>query len=436
MPKNKHLTFDERTAIQSALHDGQPFRAIASALGKDPSTISKEIRGHLIYKKTGGFGVPFNECRNRFSCIACRLCPECIHPNKKKSCRFCQECNRHCSLFEKETCALLASPPYVCNGCGKKSRCSLEKRFYCASDADKEYRELLSESRSGFNLNESELAYLDSLVSPLIQKGQSPHHICMTNSDSITVSQSSIYRYLAARILAARNMDLPRKMRFRVRKAKKLLKVDKACRIGRTYQDFLSFLAENPDVSLMQMDSVEGKKGEAVLLTLHFIKAEMMLAFPRPHNTSESVIDIWDSITSAIGLETFSRIAMVCLTDNGTEFSNPGRLEFLNGKRRTRIYYCDPGSPYQKGACERNHEFIRQFIPKGTSMEPYSQSMVSLMMDHINSYARDSLGGKCPYEMFEYLYGKEVLELLGCHRIPAQEVTLNGSIFSTEVHHA
>ena len=107
----------------------------------------------------------------------------------------------------------------------------------------------------------------------------------------------------------------------------------------------------------------------------------------------------------------------------------------LNEKkeRRTRLFYCDPGAPYQKGSAERNHEFIRMFIPKGTDLSVYSQSQISRMMDHINSYGRESLGNRSPYDMFAFLYGKEVLDLLECHRIPSKNVTLNKSVFGTEV---
>ncbi len=51
------------------------------------------------------------------------------------------------------------------------------------------------------------------------------------------------------------------------------------------------------------------------------------------------------------------------------------------------------------------------------------------MMDHINSYSRNSLGDKCPYEVFRYFYGDEVLGLLGCTMIPSQAVTLGNSIW-------
>ena len=66
-------------------------------------------------------------------------------------------------------------------------------------------------------------------------------------------------------------------------------------------------------------------------------------------------------------------------------------------------------------------------------MSPYIQTDISLMMDHINSYGRDSLGDKSPYEMFSFLYGENILDLLGCHSIPADDVTLNKSVFKKEV---
>jgi hypothetical protein len=96
------------------------------------------------------------------------------------------------------------------------------------------------------------------------------------------------------------------------------------------------------------------------------------------------------------------------------------------------MFYCDPQASYQKGSAERNHEFIRMFIPKGKSLDGFTQADISLMMDHINSYTRESLGDKSPYDMFEFLYGSEALDLLGCHRISPNDVTLNRSIFRKE----
>ena len=69
-------------------------------------------------------------------------------------------------------------------------------------------------------------------------------------------------------------------------KKKRVFKVDMACRIGREWQSYLKRLEEEPDIAVVQMDSVEGKKGGAVLIKIHFVKAELMLDFYREYNES------------------------------------------------------------------------------------------------------------------------------------------------------
>ena len=248
------------------------------------------------------------------------------------------------------------------------------------------------------------------------------------------VSERTVYRYIDARILSALNLDLQRKVRFSARKKTVNVKVDKKCRIGRTLADLAVYMEEHPGTPVVELDTVEGKKGGKCLLTVHFKNTEMMLAFLRDHNDSKSVIDVFNSLYETLSGGLFRKLFIVCLADNGSEFSNPSAIELDgSGDIRTRVFYCDASSPYQKGSAERNHEFIRMFIPKGTDFSAYSQSQISLMMDHINSYGRESLGNRSPYEMFAFLYGQEVLDLLECHKIPSGNVTLNKSVFNTEV---
>ena len=431
--KQKHLTFNERSAIELMLNQKKSFRFIANELSRDPTTIFKEVRLHLIFRRIGGMRTSYNACLHRSTCTKSKICNECFSERKYTLCRRCSFCNRLCSEFEPEVCEKLLKPPYICNGCSQRSHCSLEKRFYRAEDAHKEYRMILSEARSGVSLSEEEILYLDQLISPLIRQNQSPHHIYVTNKDSLTISERTIYRLIDARIISAMNIDLPRKVRFRKRKKAKPHKVDKACRIHRTYTDYLQFLHHNPDAAVVQLDSVEGRKGGKVLLTIHFVRSEMMLAFLRDRNDSKSVIDIFNNLYQILGPDTFRKLFRVCLADNGTEFSNPKEIEFdENQLQRTRIYYCDVNSPHQKGSAERNHEFIRYFCPKGKSFNDFTQEDVNLMMNHINSYCRESLGNKSPYDMFSFLYGEHVLELLGCRKIPYSDITLNPSVFIRE----
>ena len=432
--KQKHLTEIDRAKIELMLNQKSKFAAIARELGKNPTTISKEVRLHRKEQKVGAPGKSFNNCKNQYGCGKQRVCLQCVSPVKYKLCRRCSQCNKYCSDYEPQTCTRHEKAPYVCNGCGKRAECSLTKYIYSAKNAENEYKELLSTARSGHFLCEEEVDRIDRIVSPLIRQHQSPHHICATNRDELMVSERTLYRLIEDCLIRARNMDLPRKLRFRARAAKpRAYKVDKSCRIGRTYDEFQAFMEENPDCPVVQLDSVEGKRSGKVLLTVHFVRSEMMLAFLREANTAKSVTDIFESLYLDLGDALFKRIFRVCLADNGSEFSNPKGIEFNSeGQRRTRLFYCDPSAPYQKGSAERNHEFIRYFIPKGTDLEQYTQADITLMMNHINSYSRESLEDKCPYEVFEYFYGRELLDLLGCETIPARNVTLGKSAFSKE----
>lgn len=211
---------------------------------------------------------------------------------------------------------------------------------------------------------------------------------------------------------------------------KKTIKVDKSCRIHRTFEDYQKFMRENPLYPVRQLDSVEGVRGGAVLLTIHFVQQELQLAFLRQANDSQSVIDIFEKLYFELRPDIFVDLFPVLLADNGSEFSNPGAIEFdKQGNRRTRMFYCNPSAPYQKGNCENNHEMIRRCIPKGTDLGQYTQEQINLMMSHINSYARPNLGNKSPYEVFTFQYGENILPALGLKRIPADEIILTPKLF-------
>ena len=114
-------------------------------------------------------------------------------------------------------------------------------------DAQKEYELTRSESRSGFAISETELEHLDSVVSPLLRKGQSVHHISQSHADSIMCSEKTLYTYIDNNLLSARNIDPAAQSAPGPRKARSVgLKVDKSCRIGRTWKDYCDYMALHP----------------------------------------------------------------------------------------------------------------------------------------------------------------------------------------------
>lgn len=107
------------------------------------------------------------------------------------------------------------APPYVCNGCPQKhNQCTLEKHLYIPKIAQKEYELSLRESRTGIGITENEVAQLNALFSSLLRKKQSIHHICVNRPDSVMVSESTIYRLVDYNLFDARNIDMPRKVRY------------------------------------------------------------------------------------------------------------------------------------------------------------------------------------------------------------------------------
>jgi IS30 family transposase len=427
----KFFTYEERLELQKFLKESLSFKEISRRLRKNPTTISRELRKYSSEIASGYPGYPYNACRKRFTCRSKGVCGKSCTRKSEIYCKLCTSCNSGCPEFLEEVCTARFRVPYVCNACDTLGKCTLIKNIYDAERAHIKAHETISESRSGLCVSEDEIARLNAIISPLAQKGQSVHQIYATHEDELMCSEKTIYNYIDACLFDVRNIDLPRKVKFRERYKKPEFKVDKGCRIGRNYEDFNAFLDKSPDTPVVQMDSVIGIKGGKCLLTIHFVDSSLMIAFLRDANTSQSVIDIFNELESFLGKSTVRQLFSVILTDNGSEFSNPKAIEYGSekyGGLRTRIFYCDAGRPYQKGAIEVNHELIRRILPKGTSFNNLTQEDISLMMNHINSYKRKKLNNRTPHETFSFYHGEEVLHKLGCAPVAASDIMLKPAL--------
>lgn len=419
MNTNKHLTLDERNFIEQELAKNTSFKQIAALLGKDPTTISKEVKKHRIRKEGQSIHVNFNHCAKKYNCHRHNLC----NPRCSKECRHCSYCNKVCTDFVDGTCFRLNHAPYVCNGCTEKFTCKLTKYYYRALPSFNQYKTVLSESRQGINMTELELSNLDRIVSPLIKRGHSISHIHKTND--LTCCRATLYNYVSKNCFSARNIDLPRKVRMKKRKQRNIEPKDTFARTNRSYEDFQKYIELHPDLPIVEMDTVEGTKGGRVLLTLLFRTSKLMLAFIMYEKTQAEVLRIFNTLEHELGSDLFEKTFPIILTDNGSEFGNPLSLEFnTEGIGRTRIFYCNPRASYQKGMIEKNHEFIRYVLPKGTSFDNLIQPDIDLMLNHINSFARESLNWFAPIDVAKFTLDKMVLKKLNLMKIANSEIQL------------
>ncbi|WP_242835571.1 helix-turn-helix domain-containing protein [Ruminiclostridium josui] len=165
----KHLTLDNRIFIEKSLDNNLPFKVIAKYLCKDPTTVSKEVKKHRSLTSRNNF-VSHNHCVHRGKCGLTNVCKRTVAC--KKQCRTCNACNTHCDQFKNEICSKVLKAPFVCNGCSKKAGCRLDKYFYKATQANRQYKTILVESRNGINISEDSLNQMDAIVTPLILQGR------------------------------------------------------------------------------------------------------------------------------------------------------------------------------------------------------------------------------------------------------------------------
>lgn len=286
-------------------------------------------------------------------------------------------------------------------------------------------------SREGLNISSNELKKMDEIISPLILKGQSLAHIFSHHKNEINCCERTLYYYFDKNVFTARNIDLPRKVKYKPRKKSTTPVIkESTTRVGRTFNDFIKFMEDNPNLPVVEMDTVHGTRSGKVLLTLMFRSCSLMLAFIIDSCSQMAVKDVIDNLYEVLGHEVFKCSFPVILTDNGSEFKNPEDLELDNeGNQRTKIFYCNPMASYQKPHIEKNHEYIRYIIPKGKSFDNRTQEDITLMMNHINSTARASLNGNTPFKLAQMLLDTSLLDKLSLEAIPADDVHLKPALF-------
>ena len=189
----KHLTLQDRYDIEEGLNNSHTLASIAELLGKDPSTISKEIRKHRIgdsiHTSRG------NDCALRYRCLVKHLCSDCLRDIGCRSCRK-TECKNHCDRYQSDACKSISRAPYVCNGCSRVYECKKPHFYYRATAAHTAYVEQLKGAREGIALSRQQLYELDCLLTPLLKQGQSISHIYAADEEEIPCSIKTIYNYI------------------------------------------------------------------------------------------------------------------------------------------------------------------------------------------------------------------------------------------------
>lgn len=418
MANNKHLSLSDRFIIERGLNNGSSRKSIADTLGMDKSSICKEIKNHSFFQ-------PFS--RQGVSTLGTY---DCIHID---ACGYRSFCTNACSNRVSIPCKTKDSSSGVCNGCKQRSSCKLTKKLYDAKKAQLEYEYTLKDSRLGWNISYSEIKELASILKPLLDQGQSVAHILMTHPE-IKLCEKTIYNYIdqgAFEQFGILNMNLrsrisrklsKKKCEYKPRKDRKYLK-------GRTYKDFENYIAAHPNASIVEMDTVYNDVSNGPFIqTFQFVDYHFMKGIFHKTKTSLDMLEGVKQIHSAIGEEEFKKIFEVILTDRGSEFVCAEEMEKLG----CHVFYCDPMASSQKPHVENNHNLFRFICPSGTDLKKiglHSQKDVNLVFSHVNSYARKSLKGKSPIQVFHFFHSEsKVLERLEIKEIDSKSIDLTPNL--------
>lgn len=389
--KNLHLTVQERIIIEKGIENGSTKAAIALTIGKDKSTVGKEIKKHrdLVHKSSYKIN-----CANMKNCSHNHVCD-------------------NCADFKPFTCNRRDRSPGACNGCSKYTYCRYDKYRYKADFSHKKYREDLVDYRTGINMSYEECKAMADIIVPLIKAGHSPYHI-VTNHPELNISEKTLYNYIENGIFrefGLLDIDLRIKTKRKITKKasnKYKKREDKKYLNGRTYDDFINYTAENKNLSVVEMDTVynNGSTGP-FMQTFKFLDYSFMFIVYQEEKTAKSMVEGVDLLEKILGEDLFSEEVAIIKTDRGSEFCDAEGFEKEeNESRRTRIFYCDPMASGQKGSLENNHKEIRYICPKENDLKDLglnSQEKANLIVSHINSQSKEHLKGKSPLEVMEFM---------------------------------
>lgn len=403
---NTHFTLETRIIIENGLNEMKNLTQIANELQRDRTNIAREINKHKLIVLPSSYNKT-NPCLKISNCLLKSF-----------------ECYKTCKNIEINLCEKLISSPHVCNGCTTKQYCRHVKYYYKATEANNEYRNSWSKDRVGLYYSELELSILNTDFKNLVLNNKSIYHsLIVINKRSFNFKLPTIYKQIEKKQLDLKPIDLPR-----CRKKKKTEDRDRCYRNknidGHTYEDYEKYKEENLKDNEIQLDTVEGIKenNAPVLLTIEIVEINFLFIFKINAQTAEEVKFKLKHLRVLLGENLSDRLFKILLTDNGKEFPLTSLLEALPN---SNIFYCHPYSSYEKGSIENNHELIRRVIPKGISLKLYTQDDLDLLCSHINSLYRESLDGKCPFDLIENYISKEILNKLNIRKIDDHKVILN-----------
>ena len=370
----KHLSLDQRKVISNGISHNYTIKEIATSLGFDPTSISKEVK------------------RNRNQITI------------GKNITVCKRVNKW---------------PFVCSGCNKKynNLCFFTKYAYNPIKAQQKADANLINSRKGIDLDCKEFNKLDLIIKKGIDENKSIYQITIENKDDINKSVTTLYRYVNKGYLTTTRMDLPLAVKYKKRKHNKKYDYSNNLidRTGHTYIDYLAFLHKHPGIYIWQLDFLGTIKADNnnilsfILPNLQFILLELI-----KNPNQEKVVEFFDELEEKIGTNAFIELIPVILTDRDPNFTDIEGICFskITGEERCKLFFCDPYVSNQKPNVENINKQLRLFFPKGKTLDKYKKCDIKNVNKTMLNRPLKSLDSYSSKETFIKVFDEELFNNL------------------------
>lgn len=279
---------------------------------------------------------------------------------------------------------------------------------------------------------------MGNLIKPLLDKGHSLYAI-LQNHPEIKLSEKAVYNYIESSVfqeagVSINCLELKRQVKRRIPKSKRVAfnkRKDKSYLKERQYSDYESFMKDNPYASVVEMDTVYNDVTNGPFIqSFKFLKYDLLICVYQEEKYSAHMLNGILLLEQMLGRKCFEKEVNVILTDRGSEFILTDETELReDGSRRTRIFYCDAMTSWQKGSLENVHLLLREICISGIDLYKLgftSQEKANLVSSHINSYPKEKLNGKSSFQLLEFLNLDMAKQLYsnGLFAVAPDEVTL------------
>ena len=147
-----------------------------------------------------------------------------------------------------------------------------------------------------------------------------------------------------------------------------------------------------------EADTVAGKAGGPRLVTLVDRRSRYLVGGLAASGRSEDVCAV---VAAALGGQPLASVT----PDRGKEFARWAEVEEALG---VPFYFALPRHPWQRGTNENTNGLLREYFPKGKSLEGITPEEVQAVYDRLNMRPRKCLGYRTPWEV----HHSQVLHLI------------------------